>query len=319
MVVIKWGIALVVAYGIWQNLQKAVSKVQEEGFQFVELRWHFLLIAGLIYLLGSLPAGMFWYRLMRAMGQRPELGSTLRAFFIGHLGKYVPGKALVVVLRTALVRGDSIQRTVVATAVFSETLTMVAVGAVYAAVLITLFFSHQTVLLALAVAIACGGVFATTPVIFRQIVLVLRIARLHPEIHENLKGLSWPVMLWGWAANLVGWSLLGGSLVAVMHAIPAANPHLTSIAQSFPLLTATVCLAMVAGFITPLPGGVGVREWVIIEMLAPDFGPVIAVVSAVLLRVTWLLAEVLVALILYPLPLGTDPSIARENTAPASE
>ncbi|MEX0793075.1 MAG: lysylphosphatidylglycerol synthase transmembrane domain-containing protein [Pirellulaceae bacterium] len=312
----KWGIALVVIYGVWQNLQKAIVQVQDEGFQFAELRWPFLVAAGLIYLIGSLPAGMFWYRLMRAMGQRPELGSVFRAFYIGHLGKYVPGKALVVVLRTALVRGDSIQRTVVATAVFSETLTMVAVGGVYAAVLIALFFTHQTALLALALIIAVGGVIVTSPPIFRKIVLVLRVAKLHPEIQENLKGLSWPVMLWGWAANLVGWSLLGGSLFAVMHAIPAADLHLSGIVRSFPLLTATICLAMVAGFISPLPGGVGVREWVIIEMLAPDFGPVIAVVSAVLLRMTWLLAEVLFAMILYPLPLGTDPHAVSENPAP---
>ena len=52
-----------------------------------------------------LPMWWFWYRTLQAFGQAPEGLSSLRAFFIGHLGKYVPGKAMVVVLRTALVRG----------------------------------------------------------------------------------------------------------------------------------------------------------------------------------------------------------------------
>ena len=64
------------------------------------------------------------------------------------------------------------------------------------------------------------------------------------------------------------------------------------------LLTASVALAMVAGFLSLIPGGLGVREMVILSLLAP-YGGTVALVSAVMLRLAWLLTEVLCAIILY--------------------
>lgn len=309
-----------VVWGIWHNVQKAVDQVEQQNFSFQKLRWPWLVAAGGLYLLGSLPMGLFWLRLMRAMQQQPTTWSTIRAFFIGHLGKYVPGKALVVVLRTSLVQGENLKRSVVATAVFAETLTMVSVGAVYAAILISLWFSDRQILLWLAIGIAVAASFVTLPPVFRKIVLILKVARINPEIEQNLAGLNYPVMAWGWVANLVGWTLLGSSLYAVMASIPDADPHLANFTQMFPLLAATVCLAMVAGFVTPIPGGMGVREFVIMEMMAPIFGPVVAVVSAVLLRVVWLFAELTLAIMLYGIPASPPTAeLASAEIPPAEE
>ena len=64
-------------------------------------------------------------------------------------------------------------------------------------------------------------------------------------------------------------------------------------------MTTSVSLAVVAGFLSLLPGGLGVRELVLDELMAEPFGAVVAIVSAVLLRLVWLLAELLVSAILY--------------------
>ena len=294
-------VALVV-WGVWRNVDRAIAEVQAKNFSFGTLRWHWIILAGILYLLGSFPMSLFWYRLMRAMKQKPTLWSSIRAFFIGHLGKYVPGKALVVVLRTSLVRGQDLQRSVIATAVFAETLTMVSVGSVFAAVLIVIWFSHQQFLLLIAVGIGLAAGFVTLPPVFRKLVLLLKVSRINPEIEDKLAGLSYQTMAWGWCANLVGWTLLSGSLYATMASIPDADAQMARSLETFLLLAATVSLAMVVGFVTPIPGGMGVREYVIMEMMAPVFGPVVAVVSAVLLRVSWLLAEVVLATILYGIP-----------------
>ena len=58
---------------------------------------------------------------------------TTRAYYVGHLGKYVPGKALVVIIRTGLISGPRVDTTVAAVSIFIETLTMMAVGAFLAA------------------------------------------------------------------------------------------------------------------------------------------------------------------------------------------
>ncbi len=312
-------VMVLVAWGIWRNIEKAVAQVHEQNFSFEELRWPWIVLAGLLYLFGTLPMGLFWFRLMKAMKQQPRLFSAVRAFFIGHLGKYVPGKALVVVLRTSLVQGTDLQRSVVATACFAETLTMVAVGAVYGALLIVIWFSEQQLLLWIAIGIGLAASFVTLPPVFRAVVLFLKVSRINPEIEEKLAGLNYPTMAWGWGANIIGWTLLGGSLFATMASIPDADPQMAGGLTMFPLLAATVCLAMVVGFVTPIPGGMGVREYVIMEMMAPEFGAVVAVVSAVLLRVSWLLAEVTLAIILYGIPAAKPAADDATSDSPTSE
>ncbi|MDP6719032.1 MAG: hypothetical protein QGF59_10300, partial [Pirellulaceae bacterium] len=80
---------------------------------------------------------------------------------------------------------------------------------------------------------------------------------------------------------------------------PAAVNQLTDPWHDIPLITACAGLAMVAGFLSLIPAGLGPREWVIITLLVPEYGPVAGIVSAVLLRLVWMGAEVLFAGFLY--------------------
>jgi uncharacterized membrane protein YbhN (UPF0104 family) len=105
-------------------------------------------------------------------------------------------------------------------------------------------------------------------------------------------------MLSGWAANTLGWFLFGMSLWATLRAVPLGTP-MASWWELAPRLTASVSLALVAGFVSLLPGGVGVRELVLNALMVPQFGHVKALVSAVLLRLVWLVTEVALSIILY--------------------
>jgi len=309
MLLVQLLVVALVAWGIWHNVQKAVAEVQSQNFSFSELRWPWMALGGALYVAASLPMALFWIRLMRSMGQQPDTYGAVRAFFIGHLGKYVPGKALVVVLRTTLATGKNLERSVVATAVFAETLTMVAVGAVFSAVFLALWFADQRLLLVLAMGIALAASCVTIPDVFRAIVLWLKVSRINPEIESKLAGLNYRVMGFGWCANLVAWCLMSASLWAVLQSIPQVSLGESTGFSAIPVVAATVSLAMVVGFVTPIPGGMGVREFVIMEIMGPVFGAPVAVISAVLLRIAWLLAELLTAIILYVIP----PRTAAEN------
>jgi len=297
-------ILALVAWGIWTTINSARGEFAKAELDLTVLSAPWLLLAGGVYLLGMLPMGVFWIVVLKSLGQKPQVAETLRAFYIGHLGKYVPGKAMVVVLRTGLIRSGRVDTTVAAVSVFIETLTMMAVGAFLAAVLVAVFYAHQTMLLVLALGLmVCAG-GPTIPPLFRRIVRLLKVRKANPEIENALGGLTARVMAFGWIANLIGWSLLGLSLWATLRAMPVellgdGAQKLAVFSEVFPLVTATVCLAMVAGFLSLLPGGVGVREWVLLTTLARDFGPVAALVSAVLLRVVWLASELLLAFVLY--------------------
>ena len=121
-------ILALVTWGIWKTVRQAQNEFAAHQFAWNQVDLWWLCVAGVLYLAGLAPCWVFWHRTLWAMGQRPRWRESMRAHWIGHLGKYIPGKAMVVVLRTGLVYSDRVNRTVAATSVFIETLTMMAVG-----------------------------------------------------------------------------------------------------------------------------------------------------------------------------------------------
>src|SRR5437899_602176 len=55
--------------------------------------------AGGLYLGGLGFSAWYWQRLLRRLGERPAVGAIPRAYYLGHLGKYLPGKAWALLLR----------------------------------------------------------------------------------------------------------------------------------------------------------------------------------------------------------------------------
>lgn len=292
--VLRLLILALVTWGIWKTVRKAQGELAQHEFAWdqVDVRW--LGLAAVLYVAGLVPCWIFWHRTLWAMGQRPRWRESLRAHWIGHLGKYIPGKAMVVVLRTGLVFSDRVSRTVAATSVFIETLTMMAVGAFVAAVCLLLTTENRS-LTWVALAMMIGSGTPTLPPIFRRVVKLLQVHRANPQIDAAIAGVDYRLMAFGWLIIGIGWVSMGLSLWATLEAMPGAALSL----RALPLLTATVGLAMVAGFISLIPGGLGVRDWLLMTLLAPTCGPTVALVSAVLLRVVWLLSEVVISAILY--------------------
>ncbi len=291
-----------VAIGMVWAVRKGLADPAVRDLKWSDLRPLPLAAACLWYAVGTLPGWLYWHRIMLAFGQRPTRFESLRAFMIGQLGKYVPGKGLVVAIRADAVRSDRTSAASAAAAVFIETLTLMAVGATVAAsILIFLPLPRaagglgRESLIALACLLMAVSGIPTWPPLFRRLVLLLRVDRADPQIRAAIDGLDGKLLLVGWGLNLIVWGCWGASLYSVLQAIPGVEPTL----DRMPLLVACVALAMVAGFLSLLPGGVGVRELIILTLLA-EFGAAKAIVAAVLLRLSWLLSESVIATILYP-------------------
>lgn len=308
-------VVVLVTWGIWRTVDGARDAFAASDFSVAQLHPGWLLVAGLCYLLGSLPMCLFWWSALWAMGQRPGLLQTVRAYYVGQLGKYVPGKALVVVIRTGMIRGPRVDTTVAAVSVFVETLTMMAVGAVTAAAILALLFRHQLGMVALAIGLAAAAGVPTIPPIFRRIVKLLQVRRANPRIDDALAGLNFRLMAKGWIGVACGWLLFGVSLWATLRATPDAASSLTDPVRDIPLLTACAALALVFGFLSLIPAGLGAREWVIVTLLVPQYGPVAGIVSAVLLRLVWMAAEVLFAAVLYVAVRPSAPQDAASEDA----
>jgi uncharacterized membrane protein YbhN (UPF0104 family) len=323
---VRLTVAAVVAWCVWYTVEKAVLSLRAEEFSLAELKqldpaW--LVAAAGLYVAGLLPACWFWRKVLHAMGQEPPAGPLLRAYFIGHLGKYVPGKAMVLVIRAGLLRGAAVDATVAAVSVFVETLTFMAVGGCLAAVLLAVHFGlaglsgQRLGLVGLGLLFAIASGIPTLPPIFRRVVMALQVKRLNPQIEHAVAGLDWRLTLWGWVLISVTWCLMGLSLAAVLQAIPGVALR----GADLPLLIATAALAMVAGFVSFMPGGLGVREVVVIPILAPVFGTAPAIVSAIVLRLIWLFAELAASAVVYLIPAGqtaSEPESSRRQDACAT-
>ena len=100
-------------------------------------------------------------------------------------------------------------------------------------------------------------------------------------VAEKLADLGYGTMFLGCLLTGLGWAILGLSFWAVLRGLGAVggNPF-----EQLHLYIAAVTLATVAGFVSFVPGGAVVREAVLTELTAPYLGDVVALVSAVLLR-----------------------------------
>ncbi|MCA9176791.1 MAG: flippase-like domain-containing protein [Planctomycetales bacterium] len=262
--------------------------------RLANMHWLPLVAACLIYLAALVGPWLYWHRILWKLDQRPSLLESLRAYYIGHLGKYVPGKALVVVLRSTLVRSDRTQLAPAALGVFVETLTTMAVGACVAAICLgATAASRGLVWVAVGLMLAAG--LPTYPPLFRRIVARLRVKQLHRELEPFVAKIDGWLLLTGWALGLLSWLAMGVCLLAVLAAFPQVGWDWGRL----PVLIGAVSLAAVAGFLSLLPGGIGVRELVVTELLSPAYGAVVAVAGAVLLRLVWLVCELLVSAILW--------------------
>ncbi len=300
---LKWLARLIVfafvLYGLYKVGLEAQATFAKHRFALTDFKLGWLAASVLLYLLGTVPAAWFWRASLIAMHQQPGWWEALRAYYVGHLGKYVPGKAFVVVIRATMIGSERVDIGIAALATFVETLTLMAVGGVISAVVLALQFREETFLLGCAVGLGlCAGI-PTWPPLFRKVVALLRVTKARPQMASAVEGLRWGIMSRGWLAMAIGWLFMGLSLWAALKSLPTTDADLNNLAAVLPILVASMALATVAGIVSLIPGGAGVRELVVFALLQPTFGEAPAIVSALLMRAISLLTEILVASILY--------------------
>jgi len=108
-----------------------------------------------------------------------------------------------------------------------------------------------------------------------------------------------------WLSIAGGWCLVGVSIWAVLCAIDGESSHATL--SQVALSIAAGALSVVAGFVSFIPGGLVVRDVVMLELLAPAVGKGPALVCALVARLVWLLSEVGISIILYSVDRSPAP------------
>lgn len=237
-----------------------------------------------VALAGMTLVGIPWRRSMALLGAVPRLADTLVWYFLGQLGKYVPGTLWPVVGRAELARRGGVARP---TAYGSVVLTL---GATYlAAILVVIAF----------LPFAGDGVGGQAWVL---VLLPMGLAALHPSflgwgkrLVERVAKRHIDVVIPAWrdSVSLVlwhapAWFVIGTATWLVARAFDPS-------AQWAELMVPGV-LSWIIGFVVvPAPGGIGVREAAFTAAagsLDDGVGATVAIVS----RLAFMLVDVLGAL-----------------------
>ncbi len=98
-------LAAAILVGVGRQFYRDLSKPADPNqpdLSELHVRPAWLLASGGLYLTALSFSACYWYRLLWIFGQRPTFFRAYRAYFIGQLGKYVPGKAWALLLRGGL-------------------------------------------------------------------------------------------------------------------------------------------------------------------------------------------------------------------------
>ncbi|MFM8583355.1 MAG: YbhN family protein [Planctomycetaceae bacterium] len=301
---IKWGLFALVLWSVSRQAWQMSHSIEDQP---TSIRWSWVALSGFLAVAAWIPSLWYWQRLLAAFHCHVPWFPLIHAYYIGHLGKYVPGKAAVIVIRTALLRSFGLGPAVGAYTVTTEALTYMAAGLTNAAALLPFAAAQlpqlpwlQTIasrpLLRglLPVAVGVTGVLLLIAGSGQFVRLAQRAAIQRGGDPQAFPPLPRGLLVQGFLVFVAGWWLQGASLGA---AVAAASPTLPS-GSDWPRWTGAAALALVGGFLALFaPGGLGVREAVLLSLLS-HLEPRAALLATVLWRAASLLGELTICALL---------------------
>src|SRR5262245_32063228 len=302
--IVKWGLFLAVLYFVGRHGHRLWTEV---GSSPVRLNWSWLSLAVTTSILAWLPSAWYWRKLITSLGVTPAWMPLLRAYYCGHLGKYVPGKAVAIVVRAALIRDWGVSAPAAALTVTIDAVTYMWTGALLALLLFPSLAPHLPEPIAADLAdpwwralvftlILIGG-SAGLALLMRSYNRLIRLLRAAGDAPMEMRGdVPLRTTLAGVAVFFAAWWLQGLTLGLTIQAVSSVPVHW----GDWPFWTGASAVALVGGFVAVFtPGGLGVREGLLMELLERQLGPREAVIVAVVLRGVALAGEILIAGALY--------------------
>jgi uncharacterized membrane protein YbhN (UPF0104 family) len=224
--------------------------------------WHELPVRSLLLAAGAVLLGLFfsalaWRALLADLGQQIPVMGAVRVFFVGQLGKYLPGSVWPVVAQMELGKAHGLSRRPVGTVALLVMVLNVATGLLVAVVLLPFTSTHALSRYGWAIAFLPVGLALLHPRILNPVVnKAFSLARREPlERPLTLRGIA---VATGW--TMLMWASYGAHVWALADGLHATG------AKSLPLLaTGAFALAWTAGFVAIIfPAGAGIREAVLI-------------------------------------------------------
>lgn len=244
-----------------------------------------------------------WSRVLRHFEHPPvRLGTLQRIWFVSNLARYVPGKVFQFIAVAQLSRGAGLS----------------------GAVLLTSMLVHTGITLVSALVVGAwtvvgGIVHGVNPTVSAWIATGIAVVAVHPAFLNRVLGiiprlLGKDVIRWkaGWldglmllALSIVNWILYGAAYHLFIASLIDVEWRLMV------PMTGVNALSFLLGYVSPLPGGAGLREVSMSALLRPYLQDGVAAVIAIASRLWTVAAELLGG--------GLALLLVRGRAAPAGE
>ncbi len=261
-----------------------VLRSQREAIETLDsIGWDALAPSALAFMLAPLLQGVSFWIVLRLFTCRPSLLDAMVVWSRSYIVRYVPTGTLAVAYRVSARRR------------LSASAEQVLAG-----------FTYEHVGVLVAAAAACLALFALAgalppllPLAIALVTLVLAaalrpgIARRGVEALARRLGLHLAVILDGRqlaavvAVNVLGWLGTGAAVYLLVTTVTGSAPP-------FLWLAGTYTAGYLVGFVAPLsPGGLGVREGMLVVLLAPHYGMGVAIALPIAIRLVNMAGELL--------------------------
>lgn len=281
---VKWLAAIVaVVFLVW-SVAKQWDKIVRD---FASLDAG-TVVVGIVFTIVALVANMLsWRAMMAASGYRVRLAAASSIFFVGQLGKYIPGGVWSIAAQAELGRAHGLQRTGSAVAALASMLVSMVTAALVGIVAVLLASSTGfATFWWLIPLIVVGLVCLTPPVLGRLIAIAFRVLRRPPQDTT----LTWSGTVMSLVWSLVMWVAYGVQASVVLRAFGADSPAL------FPVAVGAYAVAWLVGFVVVIaPAGIGPREGILVLLLGSVAGGSAPLALAVISRVFMTIGDVVLA------------------------
>ena len=271
-------------------VRRLIKDWPEVSEQIGDAQVEWLLAAGALAIAGMTSIAWGWRHVLRTLGAEPPLGRTIAWYYVGELGKYVPGGVWPVLGRGELARRGSVPR-----------------GRAYTSVALSLGMLYLAAMFTAAAFLpfALSGGSGFSPWMLTLLALPVGVVMLHHDVLERMisvvaritkRNVNVLVPRWSESLGLVlryvpTWLFIGGATYAVTRSITDD--------VSFPRMMFATILSWVVGFLAvPVPSGAGIRETVLYA--SSGLPKSVALTTAVLARFAFVLVDVIGAAICAP-------------------
>ncbi|MCK5116393.1 MAG: flippase-like domain-containing protein [Candidatus Aegiribacteria sp.] len=268
-----------VIWVVWKN----VSEISSYSFEF---KYSYFIASSVVIILNYLFCFLIWHWLTASFGLHVPIFKAARGWFLSYLGKYVPGKIALLLVRMDAYSGYSGKKVAIATIVEY----IVALIAACLVVLVSMLFSPEIVPDYVRWVAVLGTVLLLAvlypPVLKKAVNLVLKLIGKAPL--EEIPTFTKILLLVG--TYIIATLIAGFALFLILNSLAAVS------FKYYIVITGVYGIAGLVGLAAFFaPSGIGVREGVLFLIL-PAFIPEPAViVGAIAIRLITTVTELLLA------------------------